>query len=37
MGLNPFRQQDTSSLDVILVAGFVLIIVGFVLWAFFGG
>lgn len=36
MGMNPFRAHDRSAADyVILVAAFAVII-GLVLWAFFG-
>jgi hypothetical protein len=36
VGLNPFRTQDKTVIDVILVVGFVLITIGLVLWGFFG-
>jgi hypothetical protein len=36
MGFNPFRKQRVSALDIALVAGFIVITAGFVLWAFFG-
>lgn len=37
MGLNPFRQQRKTTVDVVLVVGFVLLTVAVVLWGFFGG
>ena len=37
VGLNPFRQQRKTTIDVVLVVGFVLVTVAFVLWGFFGG
>lgn len=36
MGLDPFRKGKASVLDVVVVAMFGLVTVGFVLWAFFG-
>jgi hypothetical protein len=36
MGLNPFRKQRTSTLDLLLVAGFVLLTLALVAWGFFG-
>jgi hypothetical protein len=36
MGFNPFREQRSNALDIALVVGFLVIIAGFVLWAFFG-
>ena len=36
MGLNPFRPQDKTTADVILVVSFALLTTGVVLWAFFG-
>lgn len=37
MGFNPFREQRTSLLDVLLVAGAVVLTLALVAWAFFGG
>jgi len=36
MGLNPFRKQRTSPVDVVLVVGFVVLTLAFVAWGFFG-
>jgi hypothetical protein len=36
MGFNPFRRQRKTALDVLLVAGFALLTLGFVLWGFYG-
>jgi hypothetical protein len=36
MGLNPFRRQDTTTLDLVIVIGFALITLAFVVWAFLG-
>jgi hypothetical protein len=36
MGFNPFREQDKSTLDVLLVVVFVLIIAALVTWGFLG-
>jgi hypothetical protein len=36
VGLNPFREQRKTVIDLILVIGFVALITGFVLWGFFG-
>lgn len=36
MGFNPFRTQDNSGLDVAIVVGFAVVIIGLVLWGFFG-
>lgn len=36
MGFNPFRPQNPSVLDVVLVVGFAALTVAVVLWAFFG-
>jgi hypothetical protein len=33
MGLNPFRQQRISFVDVAMVAGTILVAVALVLWA----
>lgn len=37
MGLNPFRQQDHSVLDIIAVALAVLVTLALVAWGLFGG
>jgi hypothetical protein len=36
MGLNPFRQQDKTTLDVAIVIGFALITLGLLVWGFLG-
>jgi hypothetical protein len=36
VGFNPFRQQDKTATDVVIVAIFLAIIVTVVLWAFLG-
>ncbi len=36
MGLNPFRKQRASWLDIGLVVGFVVLTLAFVAWGFFG-
>jgi len=36
VGLNPFRRQDKTMIDVIIVVGFVLLTIAVVLWGFFG-
>lgn len=36
VGLNPFRQQRKTVIDLILVIGFIVLIAAFVLWGFFG-
>jgi hypothetical protein len=36
VGFNPFRQQDRTATDVVIVAVFMVIIVAVVLWAFVG-
>jgi hypothetical protein len=36
MGFNPFRRQRKTMIDVLVVVGFAVIILGFVLWGFFG-
>lgn len=36
MGLNPFRKQGKSTLDIALVVGFAVITLAFVAWGFFG-
>ena len=36
MGFNPFRKQDKSALDIGLVVGFIVLILAFVAWGFFG-
>jgi hypothetical protein len=36
VGFNPFRQQDKTTLDVVIVAIFLCVIIGFVLWASLG-
>jgi len=36
MGFNPFRKQDRSTLDVVLVVVFVALTLAFVAWGFFG-
>jgi hypothetical protein len=37
VGFNPFRHQENSATDVIIVAVFLVIIVLVVLWALVGG
>lgn len=37
VGFNPFRQQDKTRTDVIVVITFLVITLGVVLWAFVGG
>lgn len=37
VGFNPFRRQDKTTVDVIIVAVFLVIIVLVVLWAILGG
>ena len=37
VGLNPFRQQDKTALDLVIVVGFIALTLGAVLWAFIGG
>jgi hypothetical protein len=37
VGFNPFRQQDTTRTDIIVVITFLVITLGVVLWAFIGG
>jgi len=36
VGLNPFRRQTVTPLDVALVAGAVVVTIALVLWAVFG-
>lgn len=36
MGLNPFRQSERSTLDIVLVVVFVIITAAVVAWALFG-
>ncbi len=36
MGFDPFRKSNVRALDLVIVATFVLLIVGFVLWGFLG-
>ncbi len=36
MGFDPFRKSNVRALDVVIVVGFVLLIVGFVAWGFLG-
>ncbi len=36
MGFNPFRSQDRTTLDLFIVALFVIITLAVVGWAFFG-
>ena len=36
VGFNPFRAQEKSTLDVLLVAFFLCVIIGVVLWALLG-
>jgi hypothetical protein len=36
VGFNPFRQQDKSTLDVLIVAIFLCVTLGVVLWALLG-
>lgn len=37
MGLNPFREQRKTAFDVAMVVGAVVVTIGIVLWAMFGG
>lgn len=37
MGLNPFREQRKTAFDVAMVIGAVVVTIGIVLWAMFGG
>jgi hypothetical protein len=37
VGLNPFRQQDKTWTDVLLVVGFIALTALVVIWAWFGG
>ncbi len=37
MGFNPFRQQDKTAADVVVVVLFALITFAFVAWAIFSG
>ena len=37
MGFNPFRQQEKTTVDVIVVIVFALITFAFVAWAIFSG
>jgi hypothetical protein len=37
MGLNPFRPQSKTRLDLAMVAGALIVTVGVILWALFGG
>jgi len=36
VGLNPFRQQDKTFTDALIVIGFVLLTIAVILWGFFG-
>jgi hypothetical protein len=36
MGFNPFRDQKRSATDIVLVVVFVVLILAFVAWGFFG-
>ena len=36
VGFNPFRKQRTSTIDIALVVGFVVLTLGLVAWGFFG-
>ena len=36
MGLNPFREHRTSTLDVVMVVGAILLTVAVVAWALMG-
>jgi hypothetical protein len=36
MGFNPFRPQNRDAVDVVMVAGTILVAVGLVLWAIWG-
>lgn len=37
MGFNPFREQRRTAFDVAMVVGALVLTVGVVLWAMFGG
>jgi hypothetical protein len=37
MGLNPFREQRRTAFDIAMVVGAVVVTIGVVLWAMFGG
>lgn len=37
MGFNPFRQQDRSVGDVVMVVGAIVATLAVVAWGFFGG
>lgn len=36
MGLNPWRRQRKTAVDVALVVGFALLTIAVVMWGFFG-
>jgi hypothetical protein len=36
VGFNPFRRQRTSTVDLVLVVGFVVVTLAFVAWGFLG-
>jgi hypothetical protein len=37
VGFNPFRQQDKTATDVVIVVTFIAVTLVVVLWAFLGG
>ena len=37
MGLNPFREQTKSNLDIAMVVGAIALTLLVILWAIFGG
>jgi hypothetical protein len=37
VGFNPFRQQDRSAFDIVLVAATILVALALVAWAAFSG
>jgi len=37
VGLNPFREQRKTAVDIILVVGTLIVIAGFVAWAALSG
>jgi diacylglycerol kinase len=36
VGFNPFRQQEKTATDMVIVAVFMVIIVAVIVWAFVG-
>ena len=37
MGLNPFREQRKSAMDVVMVVGAIALTIGVIAWALMGG